>query len=114
MWPFTRKPCQPVDALSEAAALRVRIVFAPADHAAAIALLETRCGAQLPLWHAQRPEDYDRIRFAVMKLSQGRLDLLEERIEQARIDWRDVLVAAGFSDPVAHLEWLPQAQTPPG
>ncbi len=38
----------------------------------------------------------------------GQLDKLEEAIKLAQIDWRDLLMAAGFGHDVeAHLKWLP-------
>lgn len=42
----------------------------------------------------------------------GGLALLGEAIRLARIDWRDLLVAAGFGeDPAAHLRWRPEKAT---
>ncbi|NKB34306.1 MAG: hypothetical protein GKR91_14540 [Pseudomonadales bacterium] len=50
----------------------------------------------------------ERVRFAVLKLSNGNLAQLERQIEEAAVDFRDILVAAGFAERVdAHLEWLP-------
>jgi hypothetical protein len=52
------------------------------------------------------------VRFAALKLSEGRLDRLEEAIKLAQTDWRDLLVAAGFAHDVeAHLNWLPAASS---
>jgi hypothetical protein len=54
----------------------------------------------------------ERIRFAVLKLSGGDLNTLQRAIDQAKIDWRDVLVAAGFgSDVKAHHSWWPDTPT---
>ena len=38
----------------------------------------------------------ERLRYAALKLSGGRLDALREAVELARIDWRDLLMGAGF------------------
>ena len=47
-----------------------------------------------------------RVRFAVLKLSEGNLGGLDEAIDLARTDWRDALVAADFG-PDGHLAWHP-------
>jgi hypothetical protein len=49
---------------------------------------------------------HDRIRFAVLKLSEGNLEKLRDIVDQAKIDWRDVLMSAGFGNSLtAHLDW---------
>jgi hypothetical protein len=35
------------------------------------------------------------------------MDKLDEAIELAKVDWRDLLVASGFEEPDAHTSWLP-------
>jgi hypothetical protein len=48
----------------------------------------------------------ERIRLAVLKLSNGNLEELRRAITEARQDWRDVLVWAGFGDSgTAHRRW---------
>ena len=50
----------------------------------------------------------DRFRFAVLKLSCGRLDRLRDLVRLAKTDWRDLLVAVicwNASTPIA--SWLP-------
>jgi len=85
----------------------VRRIFAPPDHAAVIAALETRCGSGLPLWISTTPEGLERIRFAVLKLSAGSTSEFERAIAIATTDWRDVLVAAGFGNSLrAHTDWF--------
>jgi len=71
-------------------------------------LLRTECSDNLPLWVDTTPEGLERIRFAVLKLSNGDIPELRRHIKQAQVDWRDVLVAAGFGhDPAAHRGWMP-------
>ena len=41
-------------------------------------------------------EALERIRYAVLKLSEGRLDKLRHYVKEGQIDWRDVLIAASF------------------
>jgi hypothetical protein len=72
------------------------------------ALLE-RCGDNLPLVHSTYVALTERIRFAVLKLSCGSLEGLERHLQIAVLDWRDVLLAAGFgTDVAAHLAWHPE------
>jgi hypothetical protein len=70
-------------------------------------LLVRECADNLPLYQASSPSGYDRIRFAVIKLSAGDLIRLGTMIELAKIDWRDVLCAADFAHDIkAHEYWL--------
>ena len=49
----------------------------------------------------------ERICAAILKSSQGNMDFLYESIDLANIDWRDILIGAGFGDDVnAHKDWL--------
>jgi hypothetical protein len=69
-------------------------------------LLERECAENLPLIHAPSPERLERIRFAVLKASQGDPGRLPDMISLAQQDWRDVLVAADFAESEnAHHEW---------
>jgi len=50
----------------------------------------------------------ERIRFAVLKLSEGNIEKLVQGIELAQTDWRDLLMMAGFGEDVeAHDKWKP-------
>ena len=81
---------------------RLEALFAPGDREVASRLLL----ADFPL--ADHPQLCQRIHFAVLKLSAGRLDELRKWIAEALVDWRDVLVAAEFADSTtAHLDWTP-------
>lgn len=46
----------------------------------------------------------ERVQAAVVKLARGDLDRLDRQLQEARIDWRDVLVPAGL----AHEDWPEQ------
>jgi hypothetical protein len=72
-------------------------------------MLSERCGVDLPLAGPNRDAaSFDRIRFAVLKLSGGDLERLKREIDGANCDWRDTLMAAGFGEDVhAHFEWDP-------
>jgi len=87
---------------------RVDAFFMGAARDRATEQLATRCGANLPLWVETDPRGLERIRFAALKLSRGDLAELARAVAIAEVDWRDVLVAAGFGhDPRAHERWFP-------
>ena len=95
-------------ALSKATDERLQLLFAPEDQPEARNLLVHECGENLPFCEGATPSSSERIRFAVLKLSDGRLRELRRAIELARTDWRDALVAAGFGDDTtAHSKWWP-------
>jgi len=49
----------------------------------------------------------ERIRFAAIKLSKGNMLKLLKAIDEARMDWRDLLMAADFGfDVDAHENWV--------
>jgi hypothetical protein len=69
-------------------------------------LLEEDCAENLPLIHRPDPEGLERIRFAALRASEGDLEKLLEMVLLAQVDWRDLLVMAGFGDSTqAHAEW---------
>jgi hypothetical protein len=72
-------------------------------------MLVDECGTNLPLM--DDPELVDRIRVAAIKMSDGDMAKLREAVEVAKVDWRDLLVAAGFGhDAHAHRRWEPSAR----
>jgi hypothetical protein len=98
--------------LSAPTRLRLESLFAASDRAAASELLVERCAESLPFHGAGSPESLERVRFAVLKLSQGDLRKLRSALELAETDWRDLLVAAGFANDItAHHHWWPQGST---
>jgi len=67
-------------------------------------ILLEECSDTLPLVHG--PSEMERIQLAVLKLSQGDPGKFLDAAALARMDWRDVLVAAGFGNDVEiHLKW---------
>ena len=94
--------------LSSETRLRLNAVFAPADLNDAEILLVEECGRNLPFYENATPESLERIRFAAMKIANGSIDRLCDAIQLAQIDWRDLLVSAGFANDVnARLKWKP-------
>ena len=94
--------------LSEQTAALVSRLFEKPDSDQAIALLENECSDNLPLvrqWNPT-PASMERLRFAALKLSNGKLEKLRNALEIAKQDWRDLLMASGFADQLdAHKRW---------
>jgi hypothetical protein len=96
--------------LSSRTKSHVAALFRAQDVAAAERLLVEECGANLPILGASgTPESLERVRFAALRLSGGRIDRLRDAVALAKTDWRDLLVAAGFADDIrAHEAWQPR------
>ncbi|HZZ89574.1 MAG TPA: hypothetical protein VFE13_14685 [Caulobacteraceae bacterium] len=81
---------------------RINELF-PRDAAAVVARLEAECGSGLPMIAKQGENGIERVRSAVLKLSDGKLEKLDHALHRANRDWRDVLVWSGFgNDAFAH------------
>lgn len=86
-------------------ALIERTFDAP-DRKTATDILSRECGNNLPFCETYDEFDMERIRFAAIKISDGKLARLQEAIELAKRDWRDVLVWADFGQSAdAHKIW---------
>lgn len=73
------------------------------------AMLVKECGNNIPFCENHNPEQMERIRFSVLKLCDGNFQKFEKAIELAKIDWRDLFMAAGFGyDVEAHNKWYEQ------
>jgi hypothetical protein len=84
----------------------VERLFDPGDAVRAQRMLVEECGTNLPFCDSQDAAGLERIRFAVLMLSEGDLGKLRTAIDRASADWRDVLVAAGFGYSLtAHDQW---------
>ena len=92
--------------LSDATWTKIRQLF-PASHQPKVAtILQNECGNNLPFLENADKDGLDRIRFAALKLSNGSLKELQEAVDLAKSDWRDLLVAAGFAHTVdAYKQW---------
>jgi hypothetical protein len=94
--------------LSEETRRRLEALFPEPSREAATKLLVEQCGDNLPTCELSGPRELERIRFAELKLSHGDPAELEQAVLLAQIDWRDVLMAAGFGHDVrAHESWWP-------
>jgi hypothetical protein len=95
--------------LSPAVSQRIDALFPATSRESARQMIAERCGTDLPMASPEREAaSFDRIRFAVLKLSGGDLERLKREIDGAHYDWRDTLMAAGFGEDIhAHLKWNP-------
>jgi len=95
--------------LSERIADLIDKLFSIKDRDEVRHLLEIECAENIPFCENSDKYDMDRIRISVLKLCDGNMDKLVEAIELAQIDWRDLLMAAGFGhDTQAHNKWSPE------
>jgi hypothetical protein len=83
---------------------RIALLFSPDEQELVRSILLEECGTNIPGWQSA---DLERLRFAVLKLSKGKLDALQARVDAAKRDFRDVLVAAGFGEPDSYRRWRP-------
>ena len=95
--------------LSPSARERVLALFRAEDVAHALRLL-TECTDEAWLIADVLRQGVDRIMFAMIRLSAGSIDRLENiALPLFRTDWRDLLVAADFAHDIhAHETWLPR------
>jgi hypothetical protein len=97
--------------LTDEAQERVASLFPAQSRKQVCEILMKECGNNLPFCEELDARALDRLRFAVLKLSEGDLAKLWSAVELAKRDWRDLLVAAGFADDVqAHRHWKPGVQ----
>ena len=95
-----------MEGLSPATWDRVKQMFSPEQQADVGSILVNECGNNLPFYRNKDEYVLERIRFAVLKLSNGNIGALRHWVDVAKVDWRDVLMAAGFGhSPKAHKEW---------
>jgi len=86
-------------------------LFSPEYRREAARLLEEECGDNLPFCE-NSAKALERVRFAVLKISEGDLNRLREAIKVAQQDWRDTLMGAGFGYSVtAHEQWEQELNT---
>lgn len=95
--------------LSSETRRRLELVLAPAEWDAAERMLVAECGNNLPFLEDLDAAQMERFRFAALKVSGGDLATLRKAVDLAKVDWRDLLMWAGFGNDVkAHERWLPE------
>ena len=88
---------------------RLERIFSAEDRAVVADLLVNECGENLPGCEGATSTSLERIRFAVLKVSEGSTSKLLDALQLAQVDWRDLLVAAGFAEDVTiHSAWWPR------
>lgn len=98
--------------LSHQTERRLEFLFEGEARDEARRLLEQECGTNIPFCEDSTSESMERIRFAALRISNGKLDELRRAVETAKFDWRDLLLAAGFADDVdAHSRWFPSGSS---
>jgi hypothetical protein len=80
--------------LTEGLHRKVCRLFSAENQAEVIYLLEKECGRGLPFYENATSENLERVRLAVLKLSDGDVSELRNALHVAKSDWRDVLLAA--------------------
>ena len=98
--------------LSAGTLARAERLFSGDALAQVVRVLEDEVAERLPLLgHVATPETMERLRYAVLKLSEGELGKFEEAVRVVKEDWRDTLVAAGFGHRVEeHTHWWPEGR----
>jgi hypothetical protein len=95
-------------ALTDSTKQRVVALFPASEVVAAERLLVEECADNLRRVAHPTPEGLERLRFAALRFSGGRLDRLTEAVALAKKDWRDLLMASDFAhDTRAHQKWRP-------
>jgi hypothetical protein len=82
----------------------ITALFSAAERETITELLLEECNTERI--YLSSAQGLERIQLAILKLSNGEVDKFLAAAELAQIDWRDVLMAAGFGEDVeAHLKW---------
>lgn len=85
---------------------RTRQVVQEMQHEEVGQFLVAECGTNLPICDDIDEVGLERVRFAVLKLSNGDLDALLQAIQGAQTDWRNTFMVAGFGhDVTEHGRW---------
>lgn len=94
--------------LSAETEIRVLLSFHREEVAEVRRILRDECGNNLPLCQNSDSLQMERVRFAVLKLSEGDKEKFHRAVQLAQRDWRDLLVAADFAnDTEAYKSWVP-------
>ena len=100
--------------LSESVVDAIHKTFVSVDWDPVSDLLRRELGDNLPFMHdIQQPERFDRGRMAALKICEGDMSKLQTAIALGKADWRDLLMAAGFGQLNAHLDWYEATRRKP-
>ncbi len=81
-------------ALSETTLERIAELFPPEERDTVAQILQAECGNNLPFLEHADSAKLERYQLAALQLSKGTLEGLRQAVELAKVDWRDLLVAA--------------------
>ena len=83
----------------------ISALFSPDDRETVAEMLIEECNAER--LYTTSEAAIERIQLAVLKVSKGEIEKFLAAAELAQLDWRDILMAAGFGNDVkAHLKWV--------
>ena len=92
--------------LSPATCQLILRIFSSQDQAEVAQALANGCADNLTFLENQDEYGLEPVRFAVLKLSRGNIAEFRWWANMAKVDWHDLLAAAGFSNSLtAHQEW---------
>jgi hypothetical protein len=94
-----------VDELTPATERRIELLFPPRDREVVRTILLEQCGTNIPGW---RSEGLERLHFAVLKLSKGKVAKVQQGVDAAKEDFRDILMWAGFAGSYVHTRCVPK------
>ena len=92
-------------ALTELTWESIRQLFPLEHHATAARLPEAECGNNLPFLEEADANTLERVQLADLERSDGTLEGLRQAVELAKVDWRDLLMAAHDSDAPDRKAW---------
>jgi hypothetical protein len=84
---------------------RIELLFPVEEQERVRVILVDECGHNIPGW---KMANVERVRFAALKLSEGNIHKLCGAVDLAKIDFRDVLMAAGFGEIDSYKLWMPE------
>ena len=96
--------------LTPATEQRLQLLFPPEDRERVRTALLDECGENIP---GRQVAGLERLRCAVLKISDGEFLKLYQALDSAKTDLRDMLMWAGCGGVDAHLNWLPERKWHP-
>lgn len=91
----------------------IKHLFKPDQHKRIFTALNEQVTPDLLGCTSWSPEQFSRIHFAMIKLTAQQNMPLDKAIELAKLDWRDLLMIAGFGKDIdAHLFWMKEILYP--
>jgi len=84
----------------------IAVLFSEPERSRIAERLETEASENIPFHEDATPEGMDRVRFAILKRIKQSRKNEASAFEDAKCDWRDLYVSAGFANSAtAHDSW---------